>query len=122
MLVSQERRALILLAAVFVAVALGAAALEYLGPGPFATPFSPELPDGTLAVVRGPVEEVVATDGGHLVCRIGDVRVFVPSSAVPERIPAEGEFVECYGLVSTYAGAKEVTVREARDLRRGDQA
>jgi hypothetical protein len=121
MLVPQERRALLLLVGVFVVVAAGTALLEYLGPGAFATPFSPALADGTLASVRGTVDDVVAANGGHLVCRIGGVRVFVPASAVPAPELQKGELVECYGLVSTYAGAKELTVRDARDLVRVDQ-
>ena len=84
MLVPQERRALLLLVGVFAVVAVGAGLLEYLGPGAFATPFSPALADGTLASVRGTVDDVVAANGGHLICRIGSVRVFVPASAVPD--------------------------------------
>ena len=121
MLVQQERRALLLLVGVFAVVAAGAALLEYLGPGAFASPFSPTLSDGTLASVRGTVEDVVAANGGHLICRVGGVRVFVPASAVPEPAPQIGELLECYGIVSTYAGAKELTVRDARDLVRVDQ-
>jgi DNA/RNA endonuclease YhcR with UshA esterase domain len=51
----------------------------------------------------------------------GKWRVFVPASAVPEPAPQQGEHFECYGIVSTYAGAKELTVRDARDLVRVDQ-
>lgn len=122
MLVPQERRALLLLVGVFAVVAVGAAVIESLGPGAFATPYSPDLADGTLASVRGTVEEVVAAKGGHLVCRIDGVRVFVPASAVPEPAPQQGQVLECYGIVSTYAGAKELTVRDARDLVPVDQA
>lgn len=121
MLVPQERRALLLLVGVFAVVAGGAAILEYLGPSAFATPFSPDLADGTLATVRGTVESVVAANGGHLICQIGDVRVFVPASAVPEPVPQQGEIFTCYGIVSTYAGAKELTVRDAHDLVRVGQ-
>ena len=121
MLVSQERRALAVLLLVFGLVAGGAALLEVLGPETFAVPFSPDLPDGTLAFVRGPVEEVIATDGGHLITRVGEVRVFIPASAVPDPAPTKGEVVACYGLVSTYNGAREIVLREARDLRRADQ-
>jgi len=121
MLVPQERRALLLLVGVFAVVAVGSGLLEYLGPGAFATPFSPALADGTLASVRGTVDDVVAANGGHLICRIGSVRVFVPASAVPDRELQKGELIECYGLVSTYAGAKELIVRDARDLVRVDQ-
>ncbi len=121
MLVPQERRALLLLVSVFVVVAAGAAVLEYLGPSAFATPFSPDLPDGTLASVRGAVEEVTAANGGHLICRVGGVRVVVPASAVPDPEPEKGDLVVCYGVVSTYAGAKELTVRDAGDLVRVDQ-
>lgn len=121
MLVPQERRALLLLIAVFAAVAVGAALLEYLGPDAFAAPFSPDLADGTLASVRGTVEDVVAANGGHLICRIGGVRVFIPASAVPDPAPAKGELVECYGIVSTYEGTKELTLRGAGDLVRVDQ-
>lgn len=121
MLVPQERRALLLLIGVFAVVAVGAALLEYIGPDAFATPFSPALSDGTLAFVRGTVEDVVPANGGHLICRIGGVHVFVPASAVPEPVPQKGDLVACYGVVSTYAGAKELTVRDARDLVRVDQ-
>ena len=121
MLVSQERRALAVLLLVFGLVAGGAALLEVLGPETFAVPFSADLPDGTLAVVRGPIEEVVATDGGHLICRVGRVRVFMPASAVPDPAPTKDESVECYGIVSTYNGVRELVLREARDLRRVDQ-
>jgi hypothetical protein len=116
MLVPQERRALLLLVGVFLVVAAGAAVLEYLGPGAFATPYSTDLSDGTLASVRGAVEDVVEANGGHLICRIGDVRVFVPASAVPSPIPRKGDLVECYGIVSTYEGAKEIAIRDARAL------
>lgn len=121
MLVPQERRALLLLVCVFAVVAVGAGILEHLGPGAFATPFSPDLADGTLASVRGAVEDVVEATGGHLVCRVGGVRVFVPASAVPSPLPRTGDLVECYGIVSTYEGAKEIAVREARDLVLVDQ-
>lgn len=108
--------------AVFLLVAGGAALLEYLGPGAFAAPFSPDLPDGALAVARGTVEEVVEADGGHLVCRVGRVRVFVPASAVPDPPPRLGEALTCYGTVSTYRGERELAVRGAGDIRRLDQA
>lgn len=121
MLVPQERRALALLVGVLAVVAAGAAIIESLGPDAFATPFSPDLPDGTLASVRGTVEEVIEANGGHLVCRVAGVRVFVPASAVPAEIPREGEALACYGVVSTYAGEKEITVRDSRDLLRADQ-
>lgn len=121
MLVPQERRALLLLVGVFAVVVAGAALLEYLGPGAFATPFSPALSDGTLASVRGTVQDVTAANGGHLVFQVGGVRVFVPASAVPDPVPRNGDLLECYGVVSTYAGAKELTVRDARDLVRVDQ-
>ena len=121
MLVQQERRALAILLLVFGLVAGGAALLEALGPGAFAVPFSPDLADGTLAVAHGPVEDVIAANGGHLICRVGAVRVFMPASVVPEPVPAKGELVECFGLVSTYSGAKELVLREARDLVRVDQ-
>ena len=121
MLVQQERRALAILLLVLGLVAGGAVLLETLGPGAFALPFTPDLPDGTLAVGRGPAEDVIVASGGHLVCRVDGVRLFVPASAVPEPVPAKGELVECYGLVSTYGGAKELVLREARDLVRVDQ-
>lgn len=121
MLVPQERRALLLLVGVFAVVAAGAVLIESLGPGAFATPYSPDLADGTLASVRGTVEDVIGANGGHLICRIGGVRVFVPASAVPEPPPQQGQVLECYGIVSTYAGAKELTIREAHDLVLVDQ-
>lgn len=121
MLVPQERQALALLAAVFIVVAGGAVYLEYLGPGAFATPFSTDLADGTLASVQGTVEDVVVASGGHLICRVDRVRIFVPASAVPDPAPVRGELLQCYGIVSTYAGSKELTVRDARDIVRIDQ-
>ncbi|HOT93657.1 MAG TPA: hypothetical protein PK089_00490 [Methanoregulaceae archaeon] len=121
MLVPQERRALVLLLLVFGLVAGGAALLEVLGPAPFAVPFSPDLPDGTLAVVRGPVDQVIVAGGGHLICRVGGVRVFMPASTVPDPAPVTGGIVECYGLVSTYGGVRELVLRQAGDLRRVDQ-
>lgn len=121
MLVPQERRALLLLVGVFAVVAGGAVLIESLGLDAFATPYSPDLADGTLASVRGTVEDVIPANGGHLICRIGGVRVFVPASAVPEPAPRQGQTLECFGIVSTYAGEKELTVREARDLVLVDQ-
>jgi DNA/RNA endonuclease YhcR with UshA esterase domain len=44
-----------------------------------------------------------------------------PAAAVPDPAPQNGELLECYGVVSTYAGAKELTIRDARDLVRIDQ-
>lgn len=121
MLLPQERRALALLVGVLVVISCGTALLEYLGPEAFATPFSTDLQDGTLAVARGTVEDVVAANGGHLICRIDGVRVFVPAAAVRDPVPRKGDRLVCYGLVSTYAGAKELTVRDANDLVRVDQ-
>ena len=84
----------------------------------FASPFSPESPDGALVSLQGTVERVTVTEtGGHMILRVDGIPVFVPASARGELILLEGDRVAVLGTVQTYRGEKEIVVQGRDDIR-----
>jgi len=118
MLTRQERTAGLILAIVVLIVFAGFVILETLGNSNFATPYSPDTPDGTLVVLQGPVEKVTSTrSGGELILRVNGTQVFIPAGAVPETPLKTGDTLVVYGIVQTYKGEKEVMARSKGDIR-----
>ncbi|MDD1654501.1 MAG: hypothetical protein LUO91_02190, partial [Methanomicrobiales archaeon] len=118
MLEWQERTALLLLVAVCLIVAGAHLVLTGIGKAAFASPFSPESPDGALVSLQGTVERVTVTEtGGHMILRVDGIPVFVPASSRGERIILEGDRVAVLGTVQTYRGEKEIVVQGRDDIR-----
>jgi hypothetical protein len=114
----QERTALLLLVAVCLIVAGAHLVLTGMGKAAFASPFSPESPDGALVSLQGTVERVTVTEtGGHMILRVDGIPVFVPASARGELILLEGDRVAVLGTVQTYRGEKEIVVQGRDDIR-----
>ena len=114
----QERTALLLLVAVCLIVAGAHLVLTGMGKAAFASPFSPESPDGALVSLQGTVERVTVTEtGGHMILRVDGIPVFVPASSRGERIILEGDRVAVLGTVQTYRGEKEIVVQGRDDIR-----
>ncbi|WP_209630840.1 hypothetical protein [Methanofollis sp. W23] len=90
--------------------------LDQVGSAAFATPWHPEVEDGTLVLLRGEVTEVRALSGDHLLMEVNGTRVFLPARVAARAEMREGTFVEIVGTAQTYQGQKEVVVESASDL------
>jgi hypothetical protein len=114
-----ERTALLLLGAVLAILLAGHLVLDAMGNAPFASPFSDRSREGDLVVVTGVVGSVAPTStGGHLLVSVNGTRVFIPSPASREVGLRVNDSVRIYGIVQVFQGKTEVTVRDARDVRR----
>jgi len=111
--------ALGLLIIVLVILSAGHLILTALGDAPFAAPYSESSREGDLVAVTGVVEGITPTStGGHLLLSVNKTRVFIPSPASREVSIRLNDTVRIYGIVQVYQGKKEVTVRDARDVRK----
>ncbi|QSZ67406.1 hypothetical protein RJ40_07765 [Methanofollis aquaemaris] len=111
-----EKRALIILIGISTLLLLVHAGLDHVGSAAFATPWSPDVEDGTFVLLRGEVGNVRALSGGHLLAEVNGTRVFLPAGVAARVEVKEGTFVQVAGTVQTYQGKKEVVVRSASDL------
>jgi hypothetical protein len=117
----QERTALILLLAVLAILLAGHTILTVLGNAPFAAPYSESSREGDLVLVRGIVSSVTPTStGGHLLLSVNGTRIFIPSPVSREVSIRVNEAIRIYGIVQVYEGKKEVAVRDARDVQKGE--
>lgn len=118
MFMRQERVALLLLAGVAVTVLGAHLVLTTLGKQPFAHPFTNASADGELVVIEGTVERAgVLENGGHMVLRVHNLSVFIPSQAAQNITLHEGDMISAYGTVQTYRGSKEIVVNSRDDIR-----
>ncbi len=116
MLEYQERRALMLLCCVLLAIISAYIGLEWAEPS-LAKTYTDESPEGSLVVLTGNVESADQTaTGGHLIIVIEGVHVFVPGGADWESIPGTGDQVHLTGTVQVYEGEREIIVRSPEDL------
>jgi predicted RNA-binding protein with TRAM domain len=114
----QERTAFLLLVAVCLVVAGAHLVLTGIGKSAFASPFTPDSPDGDLVSLQGNVEDVTVTEaGGHMILRVEGIAVFVPSSARGDIVILKGDRVAVIGTVQTYRGEKEIVVQGRGDIR-----
>ena len=117
MLTTQERNAFIILGLVAIAILGVAIAMETIGTAPFATRFSEETADGTLVSITGTIEKLtLIKDGGHRILVINGTTVFIPGSAGSGLSLSKGQSVTVYGIVTTYQGEKEITVKRPTDV------
>ena len=117
MLERQEKTALFVLVCV-VAVILAAHFLFGAVARPLvATPYSEEVPDGTLVVLEGTIDEIRKTaSGGHQILTINDTPVFLPQNVAAALELHENESVTLYGIAQTYRGKREVMVTSTADI------
>jgi hypothetical protein len=117
MLEYQERRALMLLCCVVLAIIPAYIVLEWAEPS-LARPYTAEAPDGSLVVLTGSVERAEpTTTGGHLIMVVDGVQVFIPGGMEWEGIPRPGEQVHLIGTVQVYEGEREIVVQSPDDLK-----
>ena len=127
MLERQEKTALLVLVCV-VAIILAAHLLFDAFAMPLvAARYSEDLPDGTLVILEGSIEEIRKTaSGGHIILTVNGTTVFLPENVVAtlelhENVVAtlelhENASVTLYGTVKTYRGKREVVVNSPRDI------
>lgn len=91
--------------------------LDMAGKQPFATEYSPDLSEGTLVHLKGPVQNVISLQGGKFcILKINGVSVFLSGDAAKFRVQ-EGTQLSLYGLVQVYKGEKEIVVGDPQDIR-----
>jgi hypothetical protein len=113
----QERRALLILVGVMIAVVAAHLVLENMGKRPFASPFTEMSHDGELVYLSGVVDHLVMTkNGGHLIMQIENTSVFIPSQVASGVTVRNGENISVMGIVQTYQGKKEVVVHSGSDI------
>lgn len=117
MLERQEKTALFVLVGV-VAVVLAVHFLFGAVARPLvATPYSEEVPDGTLVVLEGGIDEIrKTTSGGHLILTINDTQVFLPQNVAAALELHENDSITLYGIAQTYRGKKEILVTSTADI------
>ena len=114
----QERRAILLLIGVAIAVIVAHVVLTSLGKQPFARPFTNSSADGELVFVEGPVDQITLTkSGGHMTVSVNNLSIFLPSQVVQALSFQKGDIISVYGIVQTYDGKKEIVVSSAEDIR-----
>jgi hypothetical protein len=117
MLGRQERIAICLLVGVAVAVFTAHAVLGSLGKAPFARPFTANATEGELVIVEGTVERATLIEnGGHLLLRVDNLSVFIPSGVAQNLSVHTGDTIFAYGTVQTYRGDREVVINAAEDI------
>jgi hypothetical protein len=116
MLGPPEKRALIILISISVILLFLHLALDQVGSAAFATPWTPDVEDGTFVLLFGEVTEVRTLSGGHLLAEVNETRVFLPAGVATRVEIKEGTLVQVVGTAQTYQGEKEVVVRSASDL------
>ncbi len=118
MLERQEKSALAVLVCV-VGIVLAAHLLFDAVARPLvADPYSEEVPDGTLVILEGSIEEIKETStGAHLILTVNGTPVFLPQNVAAALELHENENVTLYGIAQTYRGKREVVVASAADVR-----
>jgi len=118
MLTRQERNAFILLALVTLAVFSGYIVFESIGKSSFSTRYSSTSADGTLVMLEGTVDRLVATkNGADLILEVNGTSVFIPASSARGVSLKKGDAVQLFGVVQTYRGEKEILVQQPGDIR-----
>jgi len=117
MLTHPERRALGIMAAVILLLAVLYVGTIYLFPDGGAVPYQDDRLDGALVYLEGIVLDTkITSTGGHLIVNVSGVDVFVPEGGA-ELILLPGDYVRVVGKVDTYAGKKEIVTNGISDIR-----
>ena len=117
MLEKQERTALLILLGVLCACGLSTLILENMGKEPFAQNYSISTPDGTLVHHQGAVQKVIRPgSAGSYILEMGNVQIFIPSSAAEGVQVSEGDQISLYGKVQNWKGKREILVENPRDI------
>jgi hypothetical protein len=117
MLGRQERIAVCLLVGVAVVVIAAHVVLGSIGKAPFARPFTPHASEGELVSVEGTVERATLIEnGGHLLLRVDNLSIFIPSGVAQNLSVHTGDTIFAYGTVQTYRGEREVVINAAEDI------
>jgi DNA/RNA endonuclease YhcR with UshA esterase domain len=114
----QEKTALAVLVCVVGIVLAVHLLFNAVGRPLFAAPYSEEVADGALVILKGRIETVTETStGGHLILTVNGTPVFLPQNVAAGLELTKDENVTLYGVVQTYRGKREVVVPSAADLR-----
>lgn len=117
MLEWQEKTALAVLVCVVVVIFATHLLFDAYARPLLATQYSMEVPDGTLVIMEGNVEEIRKTaTGGHLILTIGETTVFLPENVASRLDLDKTENITLYGVVQTYRGKREVVVNSPGDV------
>jgi hypothetical protein len=113
----QEKQAIFLLILVICVISAAHLVLSGLGNGPFAAPYSAEVPEGKLVWIEGTVDHITTTqEGGHKILQVRGVPVFIPASVASQQTIVAGSRVRIYGVVQVYRGQREVSVSRSSDI------
>ncbi|HWQ64200.1 MAG TPA: hypothetical protein VN429_07270 [Methanospirillum sp.] len=117
MIERQEQTALLILCLVFLSCAVFTWIGEGVGKGPFAQNYTSQSPEGVLVSHQGIVQKVTATaTSGNLILDMGDVSVFISSSAAGMTNVSKGDFIQVYGIVQIWKGKREILVKDSGDI------
>jgi DNA/RNA endonuclease YhcR with UshA esterase domain len=117
MLERQEKTALFILVCVVVVILTAHLLFDAFAMPLVAAPYSADVPDGTLVVLDGSIEEIRKTaTGGHLILTVNGTTVFLPDNVAAALELHENGSVMLYGTVETYRGKREIVVNSPGDL------
>jgi len=118
MLGRQERVAILLLCGVALVVIAAHLVLVSVGKEPFASEYTEQSPDGSLARLDGTIDQAtVIKNGGHVILTVRNTTVFIPAAVAGDHSFVKGTSVALYGTVQTYEGKKEILVNSIDDIR-----
>ncbi len=116
MLTRPERRAIGIMAAVILLLAVLYVGTIYLFPDGGAVPYQDDRQDGALVYLEGIVLDTkITSTGGHLIVNVSGVDVFVPKGGT-ELVLLPGDHIRVVGKVETYAGNKEIVTNGISDI------
>lgn len=111
-----EKKAVLILVIVIIALAVLFAATVFLLPDRGAVEYSESLSDGTLVKFEGVVYDTKTTStGGHLIANVSGVTVFIYDGG-SSLFLLDGDRVKIIGKTETYAGQKEISVERISDI------
>lgn len=111
-----EKKAVIILVIVIIALAVLFIGTTFLLPDRGAVEYSENLSDGTLVKYQGIVYSTkVTSTGGHLIVNVSGVTVFIYNGG-SDLILMDGDRVKVIGKTETYAGQKEISVERLSDI------
>ncbi|MDO5844360.1 MAG: hypothetical protein Q4Q53_04365 [Methanocorpusculum sp.] len=111
-----EKKAVIILTAVIIALAVLFFVTTFLIEDRGAVEYSENLSDGTLVKYEGTVYDTkITSTGGHLIANVSGVTVFIYEGG-SSLFLMKGDRVKVIGKTETYSGRKEIAVERISDI------
>lgn len=111
-----EKKAVIILVIVIIALAVLFAVTTFVIPDRGAVDYYEDISDGTLVKLEGVVYDTKITNtGGHLIANVSGVTVFVYKGG-SSLFLMKDDRVKVIGKTETYAGHKEIYVDKISDI------